>query len=114
MTADDGSENVDPVDPVDPVEPITPAAPLAPAQSVESTEPVESVPPAQEPTTDHGISGGDPRIAEAVDRLRGLADRPAEEHVEVYEAVHRVLHEALADVERRDLETGQDPGDSPA
>jgi hypothetical protein len=39
----------------------------------------------------------DPRIAAAVARLDGLTDTPLVEHVEVYEDVHRVLQDALAD-----------------
>jgi hypothetical protein len=42
----------------------------------------------------------DPRIAAAVARLDGLADAPPVEHVEVYEDVHRVLQESLADAAR--------------
>jgi hypothetical protein len=42
-------------------------------------------------------TGADPRIAAAVARLDGLGDRPPVEHVEVYEDVHRVLQESLAD-----------------
>ena len=39
----------------------------------------------------------DPRIAAAVTRLDGLTDTPLVQHVEVYEDVHRVLQDALAD-----------------
>jgi hypothetical protein len=39
----------------------------------------------------------DPRIAAAVARLDGLTDTPPVEHIEVYEDVHRVLQDALAD-----------------
>ena len=42
----------------------------------------------------------DPRIAAAVARLDGLTDTPLVEHVEVYEDVHRVLQDALADAAR--------------
>jgi hypothetical protein len=45
---------------------------------------------------------GDPRIAAAVARLDGLSDRPPVEHVEVYEDVHRVLQDSLADATRED------------
>ena len=41
----------------------------------------------------------DQRISDAVGRLEGLAQRPPEEHVEVYEDVHRVLHESLSDAQ---------------
>ena len=52
----------------------------------------------------------DPRIAEAVARLDGLTDTPLVEHVEVYEDVHRVLQDALADA-AVSSETG-DTGDT--
>jgi hypothetical protein len=39
----------------------------------------------------------DPRIAAAVARLDGLTETAPAEHVEVYEDVHRVLQDALAD-----------------
>ncbi|HEX6935356.1 MAG TPA: hypothetical protein VF227_02445 [Actinomycetes bacterium] len=42
----------------------------------------------------------DPRIAEALERLEGLADKPPAEPVEVYEDVHRVLQETLAEAQR--------------
>jgi hypothetical protein len=50
--------------------------------------------------TDHAADAADardPRIAAAVARLDTLGDRPPVEHVEVYEDVHRVLQESLAD-----------------
>jgi hypothetical protein len=40
---------------------------------------------------------GDGPVATAVARLDSLADLPPAEHVEVYEDVHRVLQDALAD-----------------
>jgi len=46
-----------------------------------------------------GRSGADAtgaRIAAAVDRLDSLAERPPAEHVEVYEEVHSVLQDSLA------------------
>jgi len=52
----------------------------------------------------------DPRIAAAVARLDGLTDTPPVEHVEVYEDVHRVLQDALADA-AVSSETG-DAGDT--
>ena len=61
-----------------------------PVEAAESLdEPVEVTPPVD--------SGGDPRIAAAVARLDALGDTPAADHVEVYEDVHRVLQDALAD-----------------
>lgn len=41
----------------------------------------------------------DPRLAEAVARLQGLAEKPPEEHVEVYEDVHRALQQSLSDAQ---------------
>ncbi|MDX6211951.1 MAG: hypothetical protein QOF82_1038, partial [Frankiales bacterium] len=38
-----------------------------------------------------------PRIADAVRRLDELGSTPPAEHVDVYEEVHRVLQDALAD-----------------
>jgi hypothetical protein len=46
--------------------------------------------------------GADPRVADAVRRLQGLPGRPTEEHVEVYEDVHRTLHEVLSEAEDAD------------
>jgi propanediol dehydratase small subunit len=47
---------------------------------------------------------GNPRIAEAVARLRELGDSPPEQHIEVYEELHQVLQETLSDA--------QQPGDT--
>ena len=52
---------------------------------------------APEPDPHVGAAGSDPRIAAAVARLDTLGDQPPVEHVEVYEEVHRVLQESLAD-----------------
>ncbi|MGH8894486.1 MAG: hypothetical protein ACRDWY_14460 [Actinomycetes bacterium] len=49
-----------------------------------------------EPAAD---AASDPRIAAAVDRLDGLADLPPDQHAEVYEDVHRVLQESLAEAQ---------------
>lgn len=40
---------------------------------------------------------GHARVDAALDRLEDLRDRPAADHVEIYEDVHRRLQEALAD-----------------
>jgi hypothetical protein len=57
------------------------------------------------PAEDAGATdGADPRVAAAVARLDRLGDTPPAEHVEVYEDVHRVLQDALADAAR-----GQEP-----
>ncbi len=43
--------------------------------------------------------GADPRVAAAVERLDTLGELPVAEHVEVYEDVHRVLQESLAEAQ---------------
>ncbi|HEU4910298.1 MAG TPA: hypothetical protein VFV76_00200 [Actinomycetes bacterium] len=45
--------------------------------------------------SEHGVT--DPAVAAALERLEGLADRPVAEHAEVYEDVHRVLQQSLAE-----------------
>ena len=42
---------------------------------------------------------GVPAADEARERLAGVDDAPLEEHVEVYEDVHRRLQEGLADLD---------------
>lgn len=42
---------------------------------------------------------GVPAADEARERLQALDDAPLEEHVEVYEDVHRRLQEGLADLD---------------
>jgi hypothetical protein len=54
-------------------------------------------------------TGADPRIAAAVARLDGLEDQPPAEHVEVYEEVHGVLQESLADAARGTDRTDERP-----
>jgi hypothetical protein len=55
--------------------------------------------------------GADPRVAAAVARLDGLGDTPPAEHVEVYEDVHRVLQDALADAARPQEQPGHEPAE---
>jgi hypothetical protein len=43
--------------------------------------------------------GGVPAAQDARERLQALDDAPLEEHVEVYEDVHRRLQEGLADLD---------------
>jgi hypothetical protein len=38
-------------------------------------------------------------VARALERLTELDDRPVAEHVEVYDAVHRLLQDALASLD---------------
>lgn len=63
---------------------------------------------------EHRPGSADPRVAAAVSRLDELGDTPPTEHVEVYEDVHRVLQDALADAARPQeaAEQGQ-PGGPP-
>ena len=68
--------------------------------------------------TDHreadSTDARDPRIAAAVARLDALSDQPPVEHVEVYEEVHRVLQESLADATHStDRADGQPGGSQP-
>ena len=52
--------------------------------------------PDEAPADEDLVEGVGP-VATAVARLDSLADLPPAEHVEVYEDVHRVLQDALAD-----------------
>jgi hypothetical protein len=49
------------------------------------------------PPEDSGF--GDPRVDAAVARTDGLDERPVEEHVEVFDDVHRSLRDTLDDPE---------------
>jgi hypothetical protein len=42
---------------------------------------------------------GDPRVDDALDRMRDLAGLPTADHVEIYEDVHRRLQGALTDLD---------------
>ncbi len=46
---------------------------------------------------DNGWSTGDARVDDAVARLEGLDERDLNEHVEVYDSVHRDLADVLDD-----------------
>ena len=50
-----------------------------------------------EAPADEDLVAGEGPVATAVARLDSLVDLPPAEHVEVYEDVHRVLQDALAD-----------------
>ncbi len=52
---------------------------------------------AADPTPPQAARTGNPRVDAALARLAELDGRPAAEHVEIYEDVHRRLQEALAD-----------------
>lgn len=73
--------------------------PAGPAdEAAPESSPVEGVDAGGGEHGEH-VTGGDPRIAAAVARLDALGERPPAEHVEVYEDVHRVLQDALADAQ---------------
>jgi hypothetical protein len=66
-----------------------------------SHEPAELAPDDAEPPAAGQPPVEDLRIAQALSRLEGLADKAPDEHVEVYEDVHRVLHESLAQAQQQ-------------
>ena len=51
------------------------------------TAPVPGPPPS---------AAGAPQVAEALQALDGLAERPVHEHVELFDGLHRTLQDALA------------------
>ena len=53
-------------------------------------------------------STGEPPVDAALARLHGLAGRPATQHVEVYEDVHRRLQDALSGAAEPDPGAGRD------
>ena len=67
-----------------PLDPTPPPDPTTPARSAEPTDP--AVPPA---------------VAAALAALDGVQQRPLEEHVDVFDAVHRGLQDALAALDER-------------
>ena len=54
------------------------------------------------PVTQAGEPTGDPAVDEVLSSLEGLADRPVEEHVAVFERAHDRLRAALSDAGRDD------------
>ncbi|MCU1520406.1 MAG: hypothetical protein JWN19_791, partial [Arthrobacter sp.] len=46
-------------------------------------------------------TGPPPAVAAALAALDGVADRPLDEHVEVFDEVHRRLQDALATLDER-------------
>ena len=46
-------------------------------------------------------STGDPRVDDAMARLVDVDGSPVSEHLDIYQDVHRRLHEALADLDSR-------------
>jgi hypothetical protein len=75
------------------------------AEGVEPmTESTPLDPPATTPSRDEGdMSGhtGVPAADAARDRLTAIDDAPLDEHVGIYEDVHRRLQEGLADLDER-------------
>jgi hypothetical protein len=59
------------------------------AARVQTAEPAESV----APTT------GEPRVDAALERLQDVGAAPVDEHVVIYDDVHRRLQDALADLD---------------
>ena len=61
------------------------------------------------PATEHSAAGhsaavdstGDPRVDDAMARLVDVDGAPVSEHLDIYQDVHRRLHEALADLDSR-------------
>ncbi|HTE73608.1 MAG TPA: hypothetical protein VK640_10470, partial [Actinomycetes bacterium] len=68
-------------------------------QPVYDEQPVDGT-PMHEDVPSGPSAPGDLRVAAAVRRLEELGDSPPEEHVEVYEQVHRVLQETLGDAQQ--------------
>ena len=69
-------------------------------------------PPAEAELPDVPAGAGDGPVAAAVSRLDTLGELPPAEHVEVYEDVHRVLQDALADAaEDREAPSESSAGD---
>jgi hypothetical protein len=68
--------------------------------------PADDLPADDLPSPEAGRAVADPRIAAAMARLEGLGERPPDEHVEVYEDVHRVLSESLTDAQEQREEPG--------
>lgn len=59
-----------------------------------------------EPSTDPGADGalpvsgtGDPRVDDALIRLQEVEQTPVDEHVAIYDDVHRRLQDALVDLD---------------
>ena len=71
---------------------------------MDDMQPADAGPHQQVPTAADGQDGTppDPRVAAALDRLAALDNLGVDEHVAVYDAVHRDLRDALADAVSRD------------
>jgi hypothetical protein len=61
----------------------------------------EPTPPAENPPSEDRGPSGAPAVDAASERLTSLDDAPLEEHVEIFEDVHRQLQEGLADLDER-------------
>ena len=88
-----GGDLADPV--ADDVEMAAHDAAVVAAAGEPVTEPVAQVPlvPTPPPST------GEPRVDEAVERLVALEELPVTEHVAVFDETHRMLQDALADLD---------------
>lgn len=88
------------------------AATHSDADAADGSEPSEAAEvvttaaePATEPATQVSLvpspppSTGEPRVDEAVDRLAALDELPVTEHVAVFDETHRMLQDALADLD---------------
>jgi hypothetical protein len=67
----------------------TPPTETTPTEATQSAEPAQGV----ERT-------GDPRVDSALDRLDAVENAPLVDHVAAYDEVHRLLQDALADVDQ--------------
>lgn len=63
------------------------------------TDQPDSAAPVENTEQADSSQSADARVGDAVSRLDGLEDLPPEEHVEVYEQVHAVLAQSLADAQ---------------
>jgi hypothetical protein len=61
----------------------------------------------EHPEQEDATRFGDARVGAAVARTEALEDRPVSEHVEVFDDVHRVLRDLLADPDEDPLADGQ-------
>ncbi|MCW2606029.1 MAG: hypothetical protein JWO60_722, partial [Frankiales bacterium] len=80
-----------------------PAAP-APRPGPPTTFPTPAAvarPSAARPSTDAAAAPVPPAVAAALEALTGVTDRPLDEHVEVFDEVHRRLQDALAALDER-------------
>ena len=110
----DNDEPVDQVVEVDRDEPVDQVVEVDYDEPVDQSDDAEAIDQSDHAEAVVSTDARDPRIAAAVARLDGLGDQPPAEHVEVYEEVHRVLQESLADANHgTDRADGQPGGSQP-